>query len=87
MNELYEILFGVKYIDDLIAVGADSVGGHIARVKDARNRFVHGDPTKLSDSLIEAIVCNLKSEHDAWVAVFNRRISIRQRALANTSAG
>jgi hypothetical protein len=80
MNELYAILFDTKYIDDLEAIGAESVGGHLARVKDARNRFVHGDPTKLSDSLIEAIVRNLKSEHDAWVAVFNRRISIQRRS-------
>lgn len=75
MKQLYQILFGVKYLDDLIAVGAESIGGHLARVQDARNRFVHGDPEALSDELVEAVVRHLKAEHDAWIAVFNRRIS------------
>lgn len=76
MKQLYEIVFGVRYLDDLIAVGAESIGGHLARVQDARNRFVHGKPEALSDSLVEAVVRNLKAEHDAWVCVFNRRIAI-----------
>ncbi|MFM0190124.1 hypothetical protein PQR25_30445 [Paraburkholderia nemoris] len=76
MKQLYQILFDVKYLDDLIAVGAESISGHLARVQDARNRFVHGDPEALSDALVEDVVRNLKAEHDAWIAVFNRRISI-----------
>ncbi|HDR8955839.1 hypothetical protein [Burkholderia vietnamiensis] len=76
MKQLYQILFGVKYLDDLIAVGAENIGGHLARVQDARNRFVHGDPEALSDALVEEVVRNLKAEHDAWIAVFNRRISM-----------
>lgn len=82
MNELYEILFGVKYLDDLVAVGAESVGGHLARVKEARNRFVHGEPAKVSDALVEAVVRHLKAEHDAWISVYNRRISIRRQTIA-----
>ncbi|MDP9155489.1 MAG: hypothetical protein M3O74_14715 [Pseudomonadota bacterium] len=76
MKQLYQILFGVRYLDDLIAVGAESISGHLARVQDARNRFVHGDPEALSDALVEAVVRNLKVEHDAWIAVFNRRVSM-----------
>ncbi|WP_426825287.1 hypothetical protein [Ralstonia pseudosolanacearum] len=76
MKQLYQILFGVKYLDDLIAVGAENVSGHLARVQDARNRFVHGDPEALSDALVEDVVSNLKAEHDAWIAVFNRRVSM-----------
>jgi hypothetical protein len=79
MKQLYQIIFGVKYLDDLIAVGAESIGGHLARVQDARNRFVHGDPEALSEALVEAVVRNLKAEHDAWIAVFNRRISCMGR--------
>lgn len=75
MKQLYQILFGVKYLDDLIAVGAEAIGGHLARVQDARNRFVHGDPEALSDALVEAVVRNMKAEHDAWIAVYNRRAS------------
>ncbi|MFG7076891.1 hypothetical protein ACGYV5_26745 [Burkholderia pseudomallei] len=80
MKQLYQILFGVKYLDDLIAVGAESIGGHLARVQDARNRFVHGDPEALSDVLVEDVVRNLKAEHDAWIAVFNRRIAMMRAA-------
>lgn len=75
MKSLYSILFGVTYQQDLIAVGAESVSGHLDRIKDARNRFVHGDPSVISDSLVEAVVHKLKDEHEAWIAVFNRRIA------------
>lgn len=78
MKQLYQILFGVHYLQDLIAVGAEPVGGHLARIQDARNRFVHGDPGAISDQLVEAVVKNMKLEHDAWIAVFNRRISIQR---------
>lgn len=83
MRSLYQILFGVRYRDDLIAVGAEEVDGHLARVQDARNRFVHGEPGAISDELVEAVVKKMKVEHDAWIAVFNRRISIQR---ANISA-
>lgn len=82
MKQLYEIVFGVRYLDDLIAVGAESIGGHLARVQDARNRFVHGEPEALSDSLVEAVVRSLKAEHDAWVAVFNRRVAVMRSTKA-----
>lgn len=78
MRQLYRVLFGVRYLDDLIAVGAEPVGGHLARVQDARNRFVHGDPRAISDQLVEAVARSMKLEHDAWIAVFNRRISIQR---------
>jgi hypothetical protein len=75
MKSLYVILFGNKYIDDLIAVGAEHISGHLARVQAARNRFVHGEPNALSDSLVEDVVSNLQEEHDAWIAVYNRRVA------------
>jgi hypothetical protein len=79
MKQLYQILFGVRYLDDLIAVGAEAVGGHIALVRDARNRFAHGDPGAISDRLVDSVVRSMKLEHDAWIAVFNRRISIQRK--------
>lgn len=84
MKRLYQILFGVKYLDDLIAVGAERIGGHLGRVQDARNRFVHGDPEALSDALVHAVVHYLKAEHDAWIAVYNMRISISRSDAAET---
>lgn len=87
MRQLYQILFGVRYLEDLTAVGAVSVGGQLARVQDSRNRFVHGEPGAISDQLVEAVVKNMKLEHDAWIAVFNRRISIQRDGLAQTLHG
>ena len=86
MKQLYQILFGVRYLEDLIAVGAEPVGGHLARVQDARNRFVHGDPGAISDQLVEAVVKNMKLEHDAWTAVFNRRIIVMSLSLVHSRA-
>lgn len=80
MRSLYSILFGVTYQEDLIAVGAGSIAGHLDRVKDARNRFVHGDPSAITDSLVEAVVRALKDEHEAWIAVFNRRVALMRLA-------
>lgn len=76
MRTLYEILFGLKYVDDLKSVGAEEIGGHLARVQDARNRFMHGEPQALSDKLVTDVVHKLKDEHDAWIAVYNRRITL-----------
>lgn len=86
MKQLYQILFGVRYLDDLIAVGAEAIGGHLGRVRDARNRFVHGDPEALSDSLVDAVVQNMKAEHDAWIAVYNRRIASAISRAQNSAA-
>jgi hypothetical protein len=80
MRQLYEILYGIRYADDLAAVGAESVAGHLARIQDARNRFVHGEPDALSDGLVESVVRYLKLEHDAWIAVYNRRIAAMRSA-------
>jgi hypothetical protein len=75
-RQLYRILFGTTYREDLIAVGAESVDGHLARVQEARNRFVHGHPSAISDELVEAVVRNLEAEHEAWVKVLNRRVQL-----------
>lgn len=63
-------------MDDLRAVGAEEIVGHLARVQDARNRFMHGEPQALSDTLVTAVVQKLKDEHDAWIAVYNLRIAL-----------
>lgn len=82
MKQLYQILFGVSYLEDLIAVKAESIGGHLARVQDARNRFVHGEPGAISDQLVETVVKKMKLEHDAWIAVMNRRIAMQRDGSA-----
>ncbi len=81
MRALYQILFGVKYLDDLMAVGAEHIGGHPSRVQACRNRFVHGEPKAISDGLVEAVVRLLREEHEAWIAVFNRHIALSRQSL------
>jgi hypothetical protein len=76
MGSLYQILFGTKYQHDLTEVGAAHIGGHLVRVQESRNKFIHGDPKALSDRLVEDVVRLLKDEHEAWIRVFNRRIAI-----------
>ena len=72
---LYQILFKPTHLDDLIAVGAEDIGGHLSRVQKARNEFVHGHPSAISGELVEAVVRNLEKEHEAWVRVLNRRVA------------
>jgi hypothetical protein len=85
MGRLYEILFSARYADDLLEVGAESVAGHLARIKDVRNRFVHGSPSAISDGVVEAVVRQLKEEHDAWIAVYNLRIRRARDGRPNSS--
>lgn len=76
MRELYYILFGVKYRDDLMAVDAESIDGHLVQVQEARNKFIHGDPEALNDALVNRVVSKMADEHQAWVDVYNRRIRL-----------
>ncbi|MDP1953325.1 MAG: hypothetical protein Q8K71_02510 [Polaromonas sp.] len=78
MTRLYQILYGVKYADDLNAVGATAIPGLLGEVHDCRNRFIHGEPKALSDALVQRVVDSLFDEHEAWVKVFNRRISLKK---------
>jgi hypothetical protein len=80
---MYQLLYGVTYLDDLKAIGAEPIGGHLARIQDARNRFVHGDSGALSDAVVEAVVRNLKIGHDAWTGIYNRRLAalLKQAAV------
>jgi hypothetical protein len=85
MRELYQILFGVKYREDLIAVGATSIDGHLDQVQKARNRFIHGDPDALTDALVHRVVEKMADEHRAWVDVYNRRVRLRSPVRPDAS--
>ena len=51
-----------------------NVAALLKRVEGCRNRFVHGEPEAIDDSLVEALVAGLKDKHEGWIAVFNRRL-------------
>ena len=73
IDRLYRILFDTSYRSDLNALGFDAVGQQLNRVQERRNAFAHGEPQAIDDALVEKVVANLKQEHEAWIAVFNRR--------------
>jgi hypothetical protein len=74
LNRLYGILFDATYHADLNELGFGNVAQHLGCVQDRRNAFTHGDPHAIDDALVTAVVENLKVEHEAWIAVFNRRL-------------
>jgi hypothetical protein len=47
----------------------------LTRVHHRRNEFAHGHPEAIDDVLVEELVAGLKTEHESWIAVFNKRIA------------
>jgi hypothetical protein len=77
LNNFYRVVFDSRYADDLGAAGFPLVASHLAVAQERRNRFVHGDPRAIDDDLAMSVVSMLKDEHEAWIAVFNRRVATR----------
>ena len=75
MDRFYRIAFDSTYHLDLGSLGYSDVSTHLARVQEQRNAFVHGSPQSIDDSLAVSVVEMLKREHEAWIAVFNHRVS------------
>ena len=75
MRGFYKIAFDSTYHSDLVALGYSDVSDHIARIHKQRNEFVHGSPKSIDDSLATSVVEMLKQEHEAWIAVYNHRVS------------
>ena len=75
LKRFYKIAFDSTYHSDLVSLGYSDVSTHIARVHKQRNEFVHGSPQSIDDSLATSVVEMLKREHEAWIAVYNLRVS------------
>ena len=75
LDRFYRIAFDSTYHSDLGSLGYSDVSTHLARVHEQRNAFVHGSPQSIDDSLTVSVVDMLKREHEAWIAVFNHRVS------------
>lgn len=73
LDRLYRILFEKTYWADLTELGFDDISRHLIQVQERRNGFAHGDPRAIDDALVAAVVDNLKQEHEAWIAAYNRR--------------
>jgi hypothetical protein len=77
LDRLYRVLFQTTYWADLTEMGFDDVRQLLLRVQDRRNAFAHGNPSAIDDSLVTSVVDNLKREHEAWIAAYNRRATGR----------
>lgn len=74
LYDLYKIFFGTNYFDDLRAQGFGAVADLLNDIHERRNDFTHGEPQAINDVTANALVENLKAEHDAWIAVYNSRV-------------
>jgi hypothetical protein len=72
---LYKIVFAATYWSDLNELGLERVATLLQLVQKRRNEFAHGQPAAIDDGLINDLVATLKDEHEAWIAVFNRRVN------------
>lgn len=81
MNDFYRIAFASTYREDLEEVGHGQVWPHLAKIQERRNLFAHGQPQAIDDALVQATVEMMKVEHEAWIAVFNKRAARPQTHL------
>ncbi|MCK1745774.1 hypothetical protein IVA80_34680 [Bradyrhizobium sp. 139] len=71
--DLYKIFFGRTYFDDLRDHGFLTVADLLSDIHRRRNEFSHGKPQAINELTVNALVENLKAEHEAWIAVYNSR--------------
>jgi hypothetical protein len=77
LDRLYKIVFASTYWSDLIELGFENVAKLLQLVQKRRNEFAHGQPAAIDERLITSLVAALKDEHEAWIAVFNKRAAKR----------
>ena len=82
MDRLYRVVFSSTYRADLNDLGYGRVAALLKQVEQCRNRFTHGHPEAIDNALVEELVAGLKEEHEAWIAVFNKRLRESREAPA-----
>jgi len=75
LDRLYRISFHATYWSDLSTLGYDRLSTLLQQVQTRRNAFVHGHPEAIDDALVSSLIASLKDEHEAWIAVFNKRVA------------
>jgi hypothetical protein len=73
LYRLYKLMFGKTYFDDLSELGFPSVAALLVDLHKRRNDFSHGNPQAIDEATVVALVDALKTEHEAWIAVYNKR--------------
>jgi hypothetical protein len=86
LDKLYRVLFDTTYEKDLKELGYGALWAHLKNVQQRRNDFMHGNPKAIDDLFVREVVGNLQDEHEAWIAVFNRRIHAQRSAQQITPA-
>jgi hypothetical protein len=81
LDRLYRVACGSTYFADLRELGYGIIADHLVRVQQCQNAFAHGDPRAIDDGLVAAVVEQLPVEHEAWIAVFNKRATRPRRSL------
>jgi hypothetical protein len=80
LDRLYRVLFDTTYARDLEDLGFGDIARFVATVQVWRNAFAHGQPRSIDDDLVTSVIENLQHEHEAWIAVFNRRVALLRAA-------
>ena len=86
MDRLYRVVFSSTYRGDLNDLGYGRMAALLKKVERCRNRFTHGHPEAIDDALVEELVAGLKEEHEAWIAVFNKRLRESRKPPAKMPA-
>jgi len=75
LYRLYKVMFGGNYFDDLAKLGFPGMATLLDDLHKRRNDFSHGNPSAINEATVVSLVDSLKEEHEAWIAVFNKRAS------------
>jgi hypothetical protein len=73
LNDFYRVAFDSPYKKDLEDLGHGVIWAHLSKVQKHPNDFAHARPQAIDDALVQSVIENLKIEHEAWIAVFNKR--------------
>ena len=86
MDKLYRVVFSTTYRADLNDLGYGKVAAMLKKVQQCRNRFAHGHPEAIDDTLVKELVAGMKDEHEGWIAVFNKRLKESREPPASLDA-
>jgi hypothetical protein len=75
MNQLHTALFGVTFHADMTQQGDGPLAEHISTIQRCRNAFIHGDPSAITEGIVQRTVELLQDIQAAYVRLYNRRCS------------
>lgn len=78
LDKCCRLIFSTTYWTVLEDCGYGDISILLKRVHQARNRFAHGHPEAIDESLVHDLVEGLKREHEAWIAMYNRATAASQ---------